>query len=105
MVSRLVRFRWANKLLNAKGFVVMTDKESIIALKGMEPRLLKDELALQEQVLSIEDFIVRLKALQKEHIAVIEELRTKAKTKVSPKRYPDKYEEIPLRKEKDNGRK
>lgn len=103
MTSRLVRLRWARKIMGSKGFLVVTDRESVIALEGMDPRLLRDELALQEQVASIENFLYLLKDLQAEHIKAIDRLRA---GKGPQRRNPSKYEEMPFKKKGlKNGRK
>lgn len=72
MSERNLRIRWAHKLLKAKSFVVLTDKESIIALKGVNPNKLTDVLSLQEQAASLDNFLQQLKALQEEHEHAIE---------------------------------
>lgn len=102
-VNKFLRLKWARKILNAKSFVVMTEKESMIALQGMDPHLLKDELALQEQVISLELFMRRLQEFKDEHMKAIDKLRASNRRQ---RRRPDAYEEIPFKKKGlDNGRK
>lgn len=71
---RNVRLRWARKILQAKHFVVLTDKDSVIAIEGVSPTSLDDIIELAEQAAAIESFIFRLRELQKEHDARMSDL-------------------------------
>lgn len=71
----LTRLKWALKVLKAKHFLLLTDKESIISLSGVDPRNLNDELKLQQQSLEIENFLELLQDFQAEHEKRIARLR------------------------------
>lgn len=66
-MSRVTKARWANKLMRAKYFVVLTDKESVIALEGLNPEVFDDILALQAQGAALADFHSKLGVLVKDH--------------------------------------
>jgi len=74
MIPRAVRVRWARKLLGAKYFVVLTDKESVIALAGVNPESFTDALALASQSAEIEMFYNSLGDLMKDHKKALNKL-------------------------------
>lgn len=67
MTYRQARILWAKRLLRAKYFVVMTDKESAIAFDGTDPDDFQDQLALRSQTAEIELFYEQLGDLVKRH--------------------------------------
>jgi len=70
----LTRIKWAIKILFAKYFVVLTDKESVIAMKGIRPDKFQDLLALKAQQNAIEDFGHKLKKLRSKHDKMVDKL-------------------------------
>lgn len=74
MREKRLNLVWAGKVLKAKGFVVLTDKESFIALDGINPNNLNDMLILQAQQASIESFMEDLKQLLAAHEQRVREL-------------------------------
>jgi hypothetical protein len=66
---------WAKKLLRARYFVVMTDKESAIAFDGFNPDDFNDVLALHAQTVEVEIFYQRLGELVKQHQSAVNKLR------------------------------
>lgn len=73
-MSKLPNVKWANKVLKARHFIVLTDKESVIAIDGMDPNSMNDLLALQAQAASIKDFQDMLNELQQRHKVRVAEL-------------------------------
>lgn len=74
MRDKRLNLKWAAKLTASKSFVVLTDKESVIALEGIDPNKLSDMLVLQAQQASIDAFLKDLTALKKAHERRVEEL-------------------------------
>lgn len=72
--TRIVKLRWAKKLAQAKFFVVLTDKESVIALDGVDPNSFTDILALQAQSAELDSFMEALQELKAEHERKLDEL-------------------------------
>lgn len=62
-----IKVRWAKKLLSARFFVILTDKESVIALEGADPKSFNDLLALTSQTAEITDYHDKLGELVGEH--------------------------------------
>lgn len=85
---RRARLLWAKKLLKAKYFVVLTDKESVIALDGADPNSFVDVLALTAQSAEVNDFYEILGELVKDHAAAIKALTGEADAEVSAKKSP-----------------
>lgn len=56
MKFKSIRLVWAAKLLKSKFFVVMTERESIIALDGAKPESFSDLLALIAQTAELRMF-------------------------------------------------
>jgi hypothetical protein len=94
--SKIVKLRWANKLAQAKFFVILTDKEAVIALDGVNPDSFEDTLALQTQSAEIEDFIEKLQELKAEHDKKLEELQG-GKSATAPRTKAKKVRKIPVR--------
>lgn len=69
-----IKIRWAKKLLRAKYFVVLTDKESVIAMDGADPGAFSDIMALSAQTAEVNDFYEKLGALVKEHEVAVHKL-------------------------------
>jgi hypothetical protein len=110
-MNKKVNLRWAKKVLNAKNFVVMTDKESVLRFRGVDPASFTDILMLHSQAAELEAFMESLKDLQKRHNTAIEKLagsvgitsgsakRAKAKPNTQRKQVPDsKRRKIPVKK-------
>jgi hypothetical protein len=79
MIPRSIKLRWAKKLLRAKYFVVLTDKESVIAFAGVDPENFTDILALTSQAAEVEMFYEALGELTKDHKKAIERLENASK--------------------------
>ena len=62
-----IKVRWAKKLLHAKYFVVLTDKESAIAIDGADPDSFVDHLALESQAAEVQMFYEKIAELVKTH--------------------------------------
>lgn len=69
-----IKIKWAQKLLKAKFFVVLTDKEAVIAIDGADPRSFTDLMALSSQTAEIEMFLDKLMLLSKDHKAAVDKL-------------------------------
>lgn len=82
MTFTKVKIKWAKKLLGAKYFVVMTDKESAIALDGADPESFTDYMALTAQAAEVDEFYLRLGELVKRHQKAVKQFTgdTSAKT-------------------------
>lgn len=74
MKFNTLKLKWAKKLLAAKFFVVMTNKESAIAYEGVDPRSFTDVLALTAQAAELSEFYEQLGLLVKDHEAAIKAL-------------------------------
>lgn len=74
MKDKRLNVKWANKVLRAKHFVVLTDTESYIAMEGMDPNSMDDMLVLQAQQASIDQFMDALKTLNDQHKKRIQRL-------------------------------
>lgn len=61
-MSRL-KIKWLRKLAMTRNFVVMTDKEYIINLKGLNPNKLSDIQAVANQLATLEVFREKLSEL------------------------------------------
>lgn len=86
MRDRVLNVKWANKVLKSKNFVVLTDKESMIALKGVDPDSLDDIFILQSQQAAINQFIDSLENLRKRHERRVQELGVNVGVKRMPTR-------------------
>jgi hypothetical protein len=84
--AQLVRLQLARRVARAKFVIVLTDKESTIALDGVDPRSFKDIVALHAQAAAIDDFIARLKELQVEHEVAIRKLEGVSSAAISKKK-------------------
>lgn len=62
-----LKLKWAKRLLASKYFVLLTDKDSVIALNGVRPDSFEDQIALAAQTAAIEDFADRLQGLKHDH--------------------------------------
>lgn len=62
-----IRTTWARRIMKAKHFVVLTDKESIIYFRGLDPKNFDDVLMLSAQKAELNDFRHRLDKLIKDH--------------------------------------
>lgn len=69
-----IRGKWAARILRARYFVVLTDKESIIYLKGAKPEEFEDVVALAAQCAELEDFQDKLKDMIVRHEAQVYKL-------------------------------
>lgn len=66
------KLRWAWKLLRSKYFVILTDKESVIAMSGYDPKKFNDFLAVSAQTAAIDGFLESLKRLRKDHEKIVD---------------------------------
>lgn len=85
MISRL-NSKWAAKLLRSKSFIVMTDTESAIVFKGVNPSSFTDVLALRAQAVELDHYIDSLKKLKVEHDKAADELLGGLVQKGGPKK-------------------
>lgn len=67
MSFKTIKIRWASKLLKSKMFVILTEKESCIAIDGADPFSFTDALALAAQAAELEMFHESLGNLVKDH--------------------------------------
>lgn len=74
MSFKRAKMKWAKKLLKAKMFVILTDKESAIAIDGVDPHSFTDALALAAQAAELQLFHEQLGDLLKEHAAALKVL-------------------------------
>lgn len=74
MRDKTLNLKWAAKLMASKSFVLLTDKESFIAMEGIDPNRLNDMLILQAQQASIDKFIEDLQLLRKAHERRVKQL-------------------------------
>lgn len=74
MSFKTLKFKWARKLLKAKMFVVMTEKESAIAVDGADPYSFTDAIALAAQSAELEMFNESLSKLVADHKDALEKL-------------------------------
>lgn len=71
MSFKTTKIKWARKLLKAKMFVLMTDKEGVIAIDGADPHSFTDAIALAAQAAELQSFYGSLGELIKEHDIVL----------------------------------
>lgn len=88
---RSVKLRWARKILGAKFFVVLTDREGVIALDGADPNQILDVVALTAQSAELQDFADKLSMVIKDHDRAIRKLnglsdKPKRSTRATTKR-------------------
>ena len=74
MSFKTAKLKWAKKLLRAKMFVVMTEKESAIAIDGADPYSFTDAIALAAQAAELEMFQQSLAGLLKQHQDALKKL-------------------------------
>lgn len=73
-MNRVAKTKWASKLIGSKFFVLLTDKESVISLDGVDPNSLHDAIALDAQGASLREFHSRIGMLVKDHDKAAEKL-------------------------------
>jgi len=73
-MRRSVNARWAGKIMRAKNFVILTDKESVICMSGLKPAKLDDHIMLAAQAAELEAFDLKLQSLIKQHQRVINKM-------------------------------
>lgn len=83
-VGKRLRLRWAKKLLHAKYFVAMTDKEAMIALDAADPNEMHDAVALAAQAAELRAFYDKLGALLHQHDIILRALSKEADEKSNP---------------------
>lgn len=71
---RALKLKWAAKLAQSRYFVILTDKESVIALDGVNPKSMSDAMALTAQASAVRDFHAKLGELIKEHDSAVSKL-------------------------------
>jgi len=71
-VSKKLRLRWAKRLIGARYFVAMTDREAVIALDAADPNTITDAVALTAQAAELEAFHGKLGELIKQHNDILE---------------------------------
>lgn len=70
--KKSIRVKWAQRILKAKFFVALTEKDAVIYLKGADPTTFEDETALVSQAVTIDTYIKRLQQLRRSHDQVLE---------------------------------
>lgn len=83
MSFKTAKLKWAKKLLRAKMFVVMTEKESAIAIDGADPYSFTDAIALAAQAAELEMFQQSLAGLLKQHQDALKKLSGDSNVKKS----------------------
>ncbi len=68
------RTKWAARIMRARYFVVLTERESVIYLKGVKPEEFEDVVALAAQCAELEDFQDKLKDMIERHEAQVYKL-------------------------------
>lgn len=86
MNYRVVKAKWAKRLLQAKFFVVMTDTHSAILFEGVDPESITDRTALEAQAAEIEYFYGELGLLVKRHQKAVAKALQKKTVKKIPVR-------------------
>lgn len=84
MSFKTVKLRWAKKLLKAKMFVVMTEKESAIAIDGADPYTFTDALALAAQAAELEMFHSSLGELIRDHQRALANISKESNNEATP---------------------
>lgn len=74
MRLQTVKTRWAAKILRAKYFVALTDKESVIVFDGVNPESFTDVMALAAQTAELDVFYDELGTLVKRHKLAVSKL-------------------------------
>lgn len=73
-MHKSTKLRWAKKLMRARYYVVLTDKEAVIAMDGVNPKSMNDIVALQAQAAEIEEFSRKLHKLAQDHEKIVGKL-------------------------------
>lgn len=66
-----LNIQWAYKILRSTSFIVLTDKEATINIKGINPDKMKDIFVLMSQQSYLAQFKDRLEELIKAHDAAV----------------------------------
>ena len=74
MKFQALKLKWAQRLLKAKFFIVMTEKESAIAIDGADPFSFDDATALHSQLAELEMYRDSLEELISDHRTAIKRL-------------------------------
>jgi len=80
-MNRVIKMRWARKLMQAKYFVLLTDSEAVIALDGVEPELMLDAISLEAQSAELKEFRRRIDILIKDHNRALANFRKVTRSK------------------------
>lgn len=72
-VSKRLRLKWAKRLIGARYFIAMTDREAVIALDAADPDTITDTVALTAQAAELEAFYDKLGELIKRHRDILRE--------------------------------
>lgn len=73
-MNKMFKAKWARKLMQSKYFVVLTDKESVIALEGTSPDSMNDAIALAAQSSALVEFRDKIQELINAHNSAISKL-------------------------------
>lgn len=94
-----IKAKWAGKLLRSKHFVVLTDKESVVCLRGVNPDNINDFVVLTAQAAELEAFAEGLKDLIAKHDVAVRKLSgLKPRSKSVPKKNTTiKRKKIPVK--------
>lgn len=87
-MNRILKAKWCRKLMRAKYFVLLTDKESVIALEGADPNSMVDVVNLEAQKAELSLFRSKMKTLVKDHEEAITNLSKKRSKRATTSRKP-----------------
>jgi hypothetical protein len=73
-MRKSVNARWAAKVMKARNFVILTDKESVICMSGMRAAKLDDHILLASQAAELEVFDLKLQSLIKDHRKAVDKM-------------------------------
>lgn len=85
-----IKAKWAAKLMRSKHFVVLTDKESVICIKGVNPNDITDFVTLAAQTAELQNFSISLQQLIKDHDVAIRKLSGIKEKRAKKKNTPTK---------------
>lgn len=70
-VSKKLRLQWAKRLIGARYFIAMTNREAVIALDAADPATITDIVALTAQAAELEMFYDKLGELIQQHNGIL----------------------------------
>lgn len=88
--------KWLGKLAKSKNFIVLTDKESVINIQGVDPKNFNDMFTVSSQLGALMRFRARIDAVIRRFEKEVEGLVTVPKPK-GRKKPVSKGKKIPVR--------